>query len=147
MTERPAQRPEGRLIATAQAQRRPKLSNREAASRVPMSEGHWRAVVSGSRSVGKGIWVPVRAPAETLARMAQVVGVTAEQLVEAGRDDAAAELLELPPLGSEREPTVQELTVQLRELREWFESDRERNRQVVERLQREIDRLRHGDAG
>lgn len=47
-----------------------------------------------------GQYIPVRAPAETLARMAQVVGVTPEQLEQANRADAAAELRELPPLAT-----------------------------------------------
>lgn len=93
MTERPEQRPEGRLIATAL--KRSRLSGRTAAHLAGLSEGHWRAIVSGSRSVGKATWVAVRGPAETVARMAKVVGVTPEQLEEAGRGDAAEELREL----------------------------------------------------
>lgn len=90
MTDRPEQLPEGRLIALAQ--KRSRLSGRKSAEMADMSEGHWRAIVSGSRSISAGIWVPVRAPAETLARMAQVVGVTPEQLERANRADAAEEL-------------------------------------------------------
>lgn len=93
MSERPEQRPEGRLIAVAL--KRSPLSARKAAEQAGMSEGHWRAIVSGSRSVGRDMWVPVRGPAETLARMAKAVGVTPEQLLEAGRDDAAEELRQL----------------------------------------------------
>lgn len=62
-----------------------------------MSEGHWRAIVSGARSISSGVWVPVRGPADTLARMADVVGVTPEDLEEAGRPDAAEELRQLQP--------------------------------------------------
>lgn len=120
MTDRPEQRPEGRLIAVAQ--KRPRLSNREAAQRAGMSEGHWRAIVSGSRSMGKDLWMPVRAPADTLARMAQVVGVTPEQLDDAGREDAAEELRaliesdraqgdDLTPVGTK--PTIEELAAAL----------------------------------
>lgn len=47
--------------------------------------------------MGKDLWVPVKAPPDTLARMAQAVGVTPELLEEAGRGDAAEELRELPP--------------------------------------------------
>lgn len=57
-----------------------------------MSDGNWRAIVTGSRSIAKDTWVPVRGPAETLARMAQVVGVTPEELGRTGREDAAEEL-------------------------------------------------------
>lgn len=93
MSERPEQPPEGRLIALAL--KRTRLSGRKAAERAGLSEGHWRAIMNGSRSISTGVWVPVHGPAETLARMAQVVGVTPEQLDEAGRGDAAAELREL----------------------------------------------------
>jgi transcriptional regulator with XRE-family HTH domain len=93
MSERPPQPPEGHLIA--RALKRSRLSGRKAADQAGMSEGHWRAIMSGSRSVSKGVWVPVRGPAETLARMAKVVDVTPEQLEEAGRADAAEELREL----------------------------------------------------
>lgn len=115
MTERPEQRPEGRLIGIAQ--KRPRLSNREAAGRAGMSEGHWRAIVSGSRSMGKDLWMPVKAPPETLARMAQVVGVTPEQLAEAGREDAAEALRALPPPeGGPSEPTVAKLAAEVARL-------------------------------
>lgn len=97
MAERPEQLPEGRLIAVAQ--KRARLSGRKAADLAGMSEGHWRAIVSGSRSISKGVWVPVRGPADTIARMAQVVGATPEQLDEVGRGDAAEELRQLQPDG------------------------------------------------
>jgi transcriptional regulator with XRE-family HTH domain len=111
MNERPAPPPEGRLIALAQ--KRARLSGRKAADKSGMSEGHWRAIVNGSRSIAKGVWVPVRAPAETLARMARVVGVTAEQLEQAGRPDAATELRE--QTGGNERPSNLELANQLRQ--------------------------------
>ncbi|MEU0276067.1 hypothetical protein [Streptomyces sp. NPDC006307] len=67
------------------------MSARSAASQAGLSDARWRQIVSGYQSVS-GAYVPVRAPAETLARMAQVVGVSAEELAEAGREDAAQEL-------------------------------------------------------
>ncbi|MBT2453334.1 hypothetical protein [Streptomyces sp. ISL-86] len=67
------------------------MSARKAASQAGLSDARWRQIVSGYQSVS-GAHVPVRAPAETLARMAQVVGVSPEQLAEAGREDAAQEL-------------------------------------------------------
>lgn len=60
-----------------------------------MSDSRWRQIISGYQTVG-GTHVPVRAPDETLARMAQVVGVTADELTEAGRADAAQALRDLP---------------------------------------------------
>lgn len=47
--------------------------------------------MSGYQTVS-GTHVPLRAPADTLARMTYAVGGTPEQLAEVGRDDAAAEL-------------------------------------------------------
>jgi transcriptional regulator with XRE-family HTH domain len=90
MHERPEQPPEGALIGMAQ--KRSPLSARKAAEMAGLSEGRWRQIVSGYQTVSKGVYAPVHAPAETLARMARAVGVTPEQLEEAGRADAAAEL-------------------------------------------------------
>lgn len=111
MTDRPEQRPEGRLIELALKRSRPRLSGRKAADAAGMSEGHWRAIISGSRSIAKDTWVPVRAPAETLAQMARVVGVTPEQLEGAGRADAADELRTMP---AAVEPSHRELIDDLR---------------------------------
>lgn len=71
------------------------LSVREAARRAGISDGWWRQIVLGYQSLSGGGYGPVRGPADTLARMAQVVGVTPEQLIDAGRQDAAAELRDL----------------------------------------------------
>lgn len=57
-----------------------------------MSDSRWRQIIKGYRQETKDVRVPVRAPADTLARMARAVGATAEQLREAGRSDAADEL-------------------------------------------------------
>lgn len=89
MTEHPDAPPEGLLIKHALIASR--LSQREAARRSGMSETRWRQLVSGYQVVSRSK-VPVRSPDETLARMARAVGVTAEQLEEAGRGGAAAVL-------------------------------------------------------
>ncbi|MDX3239744.1 helix-turn-helix transcriptional regulator [Streptomyces sp. ME03-5709C] len=91
-TTRPEPPPEAALIR--RALKRSRLTGRSAAARAGLSDARWRQIVSGYQSVG-GSHHPVRAPAETLARMAQAVGVTAEELTTAGRPDAAAELAEL----------------------------------------------------
>ncbi|MCF3960342.1 hypothetical protein L1885_01385 [Streptomyces fuscigenes] len=70
---------------------------REAAKRAGMSDARWRQISSGYQTVS-GEQIPVTGPAETVARMSQVVGVTAEELQRAGRDDAAAALEEITPL-------------------------------------------------
>lgn len=79
------------------ARRRARLSIREAARRAGMSDARWRQITSGYQSVS-GEPIPVTAPAETLARMAQVVGVTGEELQRAGREDAATALEEITPI-------------------------------------------------
>lgn len=95
--------PEGRIIEDARERRR--LSQNKAADRAGLSGTRWRQIVTGVASGGKGIQIPVHGRAETLARMAQVVGVTPEQLADAGREDAAEELRELaPPEGRKRSP-------------------------------------------
>jgi transcriptional regulator with XRE-family HTH domain len=94
MTTKPDPQPEGKLIT--EARKRARLSGREAARRAGISEGRWRQIVNGYMVVTKGVYSPVvGAPAETIARMAQSVDVTPEQLESAGRADAAEELRKL----------------------------------------------------
>jgi transcriptional regulator with XRE-family HTH domain len=94
MTTKPDPQPEGKLIT--EARKRARLSGREAARRAGISEGRWRQIVNGYMVVTKGVYSPVvGAPAETIARMAQSVDVTPEQLESVGRADAAEELRKL----------------------------------------------------
>ncbi|WP_433225411.1 helix-turn-helix domain-containing protein [Actinomadura formosensis] len=90
MDERPEQRPEGALIAAAL--KRSRMSQRQAAALASISENRLRAIVHGYQSVGAGAYAPVRGPADTVARIADAVGVTPEQLESVGRGDAAREL-------------------------------------------------------
>lgn len=92
---KPEQPPEGRLIEAALENTTPKLTQKRAAQLARISDARWRQLVSGYVSVGAGHYAPVRAPAKTLARMARVVGVTAEQLADVGREDAATEVLKM----------------------------------------------------
>lgn len=99
MQTRPEPPPEAALIRAAA--KRNRISGRKAASLAGISDARWRQIVTGYQSVG-GTFVPVKAPADTLARMAQAVGVSAEELAAADREDAADELRELstaPPAG------------------------------------------------
>lgn len=91
----PEQRPEGRLIAEALARRVPRMSQREAARRAELSETRWRQIIAGYQQLADGVRAPVVAPAETLARMAAAVGVSAGDLAQAGREDAAEAMLGL----------------------------------------------------
>lgn len=80
-----------------------KLSARQAATKAGMSDARWRQIVNGYQSAGAGQTVEVRGPDETIARMAHVVGVTPEQLREAGRPEAADLLIALEGMQSESE--------------------------------------------
>ncbi|WP_204061455.1 helix-turn-helix domain-containing protein [Microbispora corallina] len=71
------------------------ISQNEAARRAGMSGTRWRQIVNGVQSTA-GITVPVKASAETLARMAKAVNLPASDLSAVGRTDAAA-LLEGSP--------------------------------------------------
>jgi hypothetical protein len=89
-----------------------KLSAREAARRAGISEGRWRQIASGYQVVSAGVYAPVRGPAQTLARMAAVVGVTPAQLRRAGRPDAAKALA----AGPADADVVHELLQRVREM-------------------------------
>lgn len=110
VTEVPEQRPEGALIERAREAHNPRLSIRAAADAAGMSDGRWRQIVNGYQSAGASQYITVVGPAETIARMAKVVGVTAEQLTDVGREDAAGELLRLKrsadsrPVGTGADP-------------------------------------------
>ena len=85
--------PEGRFIELRMSSLKGRLSQREAAKRAGISEGRWRQVQKGYQSAG-GQKIPVVAPADTLARMAEVVGMTPDDLEACGRLDAAERLRE-----------------------------------------------------
>jgi hypothetical protein len=95
--------PEATLIRQRREGFVPKLSIRAAAKKIGLSEGRWRQIESGYQTPTAGVQTPVIAPAETLARMAHVVGVTADELRSADRADAAS-LLEVPDFGQAGSP-------------------------------------------
>lgn len=88
----PTQRPEGDLLERLRNGMQPALSARAAAKAAGLSPSRWTQIVRGYKQETGGIRVPVRAPADTLARMARVVGATPEQLRGVGRADAADEM-------------------------------------------------------
>lgn len=99
MTTTPQPPAEAVLIRERRLAIVPHLSMREAARRAGISSPWWRVLETGVRRVKKQDF-PESANEETLARMAQVVGVTPEELRAAGRPDAAAileKLLAVPP--------------------------------------------------
>jgi transcriptional regulator with XRE-family HTH domain len=73
------------------------MSARKAAELAGISDTRWRNIVNGYQAIGQGQSIPIIAPAETLARMARVVGVTGDQLAAAGRADVKDVLTELWP--------------------------------------------------
>jgi len=68
------------------------MSRRQAAMKAGISASQWSDVERGHKKAGAGVVVPVRATADTLARMARTVGATADELSAAGREDAASQL-------------------------------------------------------
>ena len=70
----------------------PDMSRRQAAAKAGISPSQWSDVERGHKKAGPGVIIPVQATAETLARMAQVVGVSADDLAAVGRHDAADQL-------------------------------------------------------
>lgn len=93
--EIPTQPPEAKLIEELREGVRPKLSVRKAADSAGISEGRWRQIAKGYNQVSKDTYVPSIAPADTLARMARVVGAVPDQLRAVGREDAATELAKI----------------------------------------------------
>jgi transcriptional regulator with XRE-family HTH domain len=97
--------PEGALIEASR--KAAGVSAREAARRAGISEGWWRQIVKGYQTLSGGGAGPVRAPAETIARMAQAAGVTPEALEAQGhRPDAAVILAGI--LTARRPPAPQD---------------------------------------
>ena len=80
---------EAELIRQRREAMDPGMSRRQAAAKTGISPSHWSDVERGHKKAGTGVVVPIRATAKTLARMARVVGVSADDLAAAGRRDAA----------------------------------------------------------
>ncbi|MBC9729888.1 helix-turn-helix transcriptional regulator [Streptomyces sp. TRM68367] len=91
MMKTPSPPPEAVLIRNAQ--KRSGLTVGQAAEQAGIGRSRWNQIVAGYQRVG-GTAVEVKAPPETLARMALVVGVTPAQLRDAGREKAAVALEE-----------------------------------------------------
>lgn len=77
----------GRLIDEARGRLRPTVSQNEAARRAGITGTHWRQIVKGEAGDLKSTRGVRR-----VARMAEVVGVTPEELETAGRPDVAEDL-------------------------------------------------------
>jgi transcriptional regulator with XRE-family HTH domain len=92
MNVQPGPPAEAELIQQRREESAPPLSRRQAAAKAGISPSQWGDVERGHKRAGSGVIVPVQATAETLARMARTVGVSAEELAVAGREDAAQQL-------------------------------------------------------
>lgn len=88
---------------------------REAARRAHISSAWWRVLETSTRRV-KGQDFTERANAETLARMALVVGAVPAELAEAGRPDAAVKLARLIEAGPSHGERLAEAIRQSRDL-------------------------------
>jgi len=87
VSERPEQTPEGKLIEAATI--KDGRSIRQLAANAKISDARWRHIVKGYQPLGGGRYQPVTAPAQTLARMAFVLGLDPDDLDSVGRPDAA----------------------------------------------------------
>lgn len=103
MSERPTPPPEGRIIT--EALKKARLSAREAARRADISEGRWRQIASGYQKVGQ-IYAQVRGPADTMARMARVVGARPEDFEAVERSDIAVAMREQEAEGGSEQDEV-----------------------------------------
>ena len=81
--------PEAWLIWQARNARIPVPSRRQCARLAGISPQTWSNVERGEKAMGAGVRMQWRGEAATVAQMAAVAGVTAEQLRGAGRGDAA----------------------------------------------------------
>jgi hypothetical protein len=95
--ETPRQTPEGCLIEGAASASG--LSVKKLAANAGISDTRWRHIVRGWQPAAGGGMTPVVGPAPTLARMAFAVGVSAGELAETGRTDAAALLARIEAQG------------------------------------------------
>lgn len=95
MSVHPQAPPEAALIRQRREAAIPEMSRRQAAAKAAISPSQWSDVERGYKRAGSGVVVPVQSTADTLARMARVVGVSADDLAAAGRQDAARQLRSL----------------------------------------------------
>lgn len=118
----PEQPPEGRLIE--RAREKLGISQAEAGRQAGVSGQRWRALVKGYKEGGRQT---VRGRADTLARMARVVGLQHVDFIGVGRPDVALELLRddldagaKPPRDEKIEAPVDRLYETLMALRRIF---------------------------
>lgn len=128
MTDELERRPEGQLLYDAM--KRKNLSFRSLASRIGLSDARVRNVINGYQAVGQGQRIDVTGPEDTVARLAQALDVTPEQLESVGRADAAYALQRRLPDGpmpdwargvTEDVEIWRQIVATHEEIREWSE--------------------------
>jgi transcriptional regulator with XRE-family HTH domain len=92
MIGQPTPPAEADLIRQRRESVTPAMSRRQAAMKAGISPSQWSDVERGHKRAGSGITIPVQATAETLARMARVVGASGPELAAVGREDASHQL-------------------------------------------------------
>ena len=122
MTASPKAPPEARLIRRLREAFMPPLSMREAARRAGFSVATWTQNENGYRKVTPVFGIPIVATDEKLARMAQVVGATPQQLRDTGRHGAAKMLQKLIDAGPD--PKAQ-MVEKIRQSRDFTQQQKE----------------------
>jgi len=117
------QRPEGRLIEDA-INARPKMSRRKLADAVGLSEGRVRQIVNGYKTEGGSV-IEIIAPPDTLARIAEELGLSADSMASAGRGDVADLLRNSARVGvtEEGDLWIAAIDDELQLLEEWLQTD------------------------
>lgn len=125
--------PEAQLIQRLREEMFPKVSLREAARRAGFSVATWTQIEQGYRRVTRDTVISITGTDEKVARMGLVVGATTDQLIDAGRADAAVLLKKLIAAGADPRAKTVEAVRQSRD----FTPDQKR--QLIELLQRDPD--------
>jgi transcriptional regulator with XRE-family HTH domain len=95
VTEPPAdaQRPPwAQLIRARREALYPQVTMRQAAAAADVSPSTWTEIENGAKSVAPGVKVAVRGTPDKIAKMARFLEISAADLREAGRPDAATHL-------------------------------------------------------
>lgn len=122
---KPEQKPEGRIIGD-KIKNDPTMTIRGIARDVGLSEARVRQIINGYASAGRGQYVEVYGPTDTVAGIAISVGLTPEDLIEAGRHDVAQAMrrrtteLADPEMGR-GDALWRQVVAQDVEIREWAE--------------------------
>lgn len=156
--DRPPEPPAYGLLIES-ARKNAGLSVRESARRAGISDAWWRYVVRGYQNLSGGGYGQMKGPAETVAAMAQVVGVPPGRLeTEGRRPDAAAILTEklredrprLTPVPDAPQAVSDSPAPDEAALREWLDILRRSDPELMQEADPVIERLLslpHPDGG